>query len=497
MKTAVIKLEPFDDIVTVREKMDWSRSGRILLIYPDSFDVLDRKIDLMLLKRYSQEIGAQIAVASTDSEIQQNAREAGIPIFESVTVAQKQPWRRSRFRRIFHERQGINPELSERQASARPPKAGFWQSKKLRIAIFLTAVISIILLGLFFVPSARIYLPDIREKQTIVLPVWASLTVPAALPSGGLPASEVSVIVDSQGQTDSSGLAVVPDKAAAGYVTLTNLSSQAVKAPAGTIVLTLGSPAVRFEVLQDVTVPAGVGMESSAHVQAVQAGNKGNVSAGEILAIEGDLGLLLTVTNPLPTRGGDDRTASSPTEADYSTLRQRILEDLNQKALQEIQLKLTSDEKILLNSLKLVSVLEETQDPAVGQPSDQLKTTVRAEFSAWYIHLNDLSQVERMALDANLATEMAGIDGTLQSDNVNDPQIVNGTARWDVRVSRDVQRIWDREGVVSQILGKSKEEANQEISRMLGVSAPIRVETDPDWWPFLPALMFRIQVGVQ
>jgi len=496
VKTAILKLEPYDDIVSVREKMDWSRSARILIVYPEVFDFLDRRIDLLLLKRTAQDLGAQIAVVSTDLEIQQNAREAGIPFFQTAAVAQKLPWRRSHFRHAFREGQGNNTQLSEMQSRARPAQAGFWQKKLVRIAAFSTAILVVIVLILFFMPSATIYLPDLKEKQTLIIPIWANQSIISPLPSGGLPAFEVTVVVESQGEANSSGQAVVPDKAAFGQVLLTNLTSQAVKAPAATIVLTTGVNPVKFELLQDVTVPGGAGQIAFARIQAVSTGTQGNVLIGEIKAIEGDLGLLLTVTNPGSVQGGGDRKAASPSDSDYATLHQQLLDSMRQSALQELKLKLTSNESILPVSVSLVKVLNETQEPAVGQPSEKLRTTIRAEYRAWYIHLNDQTAIERTILDSNLAKGMAEISGTFQTEDVTLPQIVNGTANWEIRASRDVHQIWNRQELANMVLGKAKGEAKQVISNFIGVAAPVRIVTAPSWWPFMPPLLFQIQVGI-
>ena len=465
------------------------------MVFPAAFAVLDRKIDLILLKRHGQKLGVQLAIVSDDPEIRANASEAGIPNFLAASVAQKSPWRRTRFVRIFSEQKSNRLRLPEMQGKARTRTAEFWQNRKLRLVVFLIGILAVFALVWFFIPFAHIYLPDIQSKQTIVLPVWASPVISSALPSGGLPATVVSVVVESQEQAASTGYAVVPDKAAMGHVQFTNLTSQAVRVTAGAIVLSLGASAERFEVLQEITVPAGVGEAAFSLVQAVLPGSAGNVAAGQIIAIEGDLGLQLTVTNLNPTLNGKDRNATSPTKSDYETLRTQVLKGLNEKALQEIQLKFPGGEKILPVSLKLVNILEERREPEVGLPSDQSKLTIRAEFSAWYIHLQDLANVERIALDANLAGDMAGINDSLRSDDVNDPQIVNETIRWQVQASRDVQKIWDRKAVASMALGKRPNDAVQLLTKTFGIPSGLRIEVNPDWWPLLPSLLFRVEVG--
>jgi len=180
--------------------MDWSRSPRILLVYPDSFDFLDRNIDLLLLKRHAQDIGAQVAIVSPDLEIQQNARQIGIPYFQTAAIAQKLPWRRSRFRKTFLDREKPHPTLPELQAIARLATSNCWQRRPVRIVTFASGILAFIALLLFFLPSATITLPDVKQDQTFTISFWANPAITSPLPSGGLPVSEIRVVVESQGQ---------------------------------------------------------------------------------------------------------------------------------------------------------------------------------------------------------------------------------------------------------------------------------------------------------
>ncbi len=72
-------------------------------------------------------------------------------------------------------------------------------------------------------------------------------------------------------------------------------------------------------------------------VEAEAAGAAGNVEAKTILAIEGDLGLLVTVTNAEPTTGGRDRLREAATERDLARLRKDLLEELEKQALEEME----------------------------------------------------------------------------------------------------------------------------------------------------------------
>ena len=95
MKTQIIQLEPHDDTLSVRDKMDWSQAPRILLIWPDTSKVLRSKLDLILLERYSSANGSQLAIISKDNKVIYQAEKAGVPVFDSRREAQIQPWRKS------------------------------------------------------------------------------------------------------------------------------------------------------------------------------------------------------------------------------------------------------------------------------------------------------------------------------------------------------------------------------------------------------------------
>ena len=259
MKTTVIQLEPHDNIVSARDKMAWCRSGRILLVFPDSARILDHKIDLMLLYRSSQKLGAQLAIVCNDPDVQINAKEIGIPVFVSATIAQKSPWRRTHFMRKIFDKKEPGSKLSELQGKAKNLGVLFLQSKKIRIAVFVIAMIAVLSLAWFFVPSAKIIVPVIQKKQTLTIPVWASPSLLSVNPSGGIPATISSVFVETQGQAASSGMILVADTPAIATVKFTNLTPTTVNVPQGTILLTFSTLPVRFKVLQGVSVPAGSG----------------------------------------------------------------------------------------------------------------------------------------------------------------------------------------------------------------------------------------------
>jgi len=64
MKTQLIQLDPSDDVISVRDKMGWSQTSRILLVWPEHGQILSRRLDLLLLQRHSTTLGAQLALVT-------------------------------------------------------------------------------------------------------------------------------------------------------------------------------------------------------------------------------------------------------------------------------------------------------------------------------------------------------------------------------------------------------------------------------------------------
>ena len=64
MKTHVIQLEPHDDVISIRDKMSWAKTGRILLVFPARVRSRFLTLDLRLLQRQAESLGAQLAVVT-------------------------------------------------------------------------------------------------------------------------------------------------------------------------------------------------------------------------------------------------------------------------------------------------------------------------------------------------------------------------------------------------------------------------------------------------
>ena len=92
MKTQIIQLDKDDDYISVRDKMNWSQTRRILLIVHAGGTALNRPLELTLIKRHAGTLGAQIALVTVDPKLKLAARQVGILTFESLHRAQEVEW---------------------------------------------------------------------------------------------------------------------------------------------------------------------------------------------------------------------------------------------------------------------------------------------------------------------------------------------------------------------------------------------------------------------
>ena len=493
MKTYVVQLERDDDFVSARDKMMWSKAPRILLVWPQRGRVLDREIDLVLLQRQGQKLGAQLAVVCHDDDVLTFARELKIPAFESVSQAQREAWKSPRKTANTLERPPARwtlGDLKEWKKNARQPLVS---NTMLRLAAFFVGVLAVLGLGVFLLPGAEVSFKMAEVVQRVDFLASGSLDASTTTVTGIVPVRTTTVIVEGRDQITASGMLKLSDKRAEGEVVFTNLSDEITAVDADTVVLTLQEPVVRFRTLQAATLPSGAGETATVRVQAVLPGEAGNVEAGSILAVEGARGLSLKVNNLEPTTGGGDRDAPMPTELDLLRLRDRLLFTLEESARMDMERVLGESSILIADSLEVVEIILEQQEPAIGEPGDLLTLNVQVEFSAHYVERADLERAAQFALDAGLTKGYSADDASLELVSVRQMN----AREWQVVAERKIRPNWQRETMIRSLLGAKPEDVGVILMDKYPLdSAPV-VRLRPQWWPRLPYLPLRIQLEAE
>lgn len=495
MKTQIIQIEAHDDAISTRDKMEWSQAGRILLVWPERGRVLASRLDLMLVQRRSHALGVQLALVTCDSEVRFHAQQLGIQTFKSIRQAQESRWRHM-----------IRPRDKDRLAEAAPRRLADGQLERprretippptpVRLIFFALGVLALFSIAAVLVPSAKIRLvPQIRSQE-VSITVEASKRAKEIGRSGQLPISPLSVMVEGQDEQTTSGSLDVPDKAAGGQVVFTNLTDRSISVPAGTVVSDLSSTQ-RFTVDKQGTVPAGPGQTLSLPITALQPGSGGNMPAGAIQAIEGPLGLALSVANVAPTTGGTDLASPAPTDRNRRQLRSRLEATLRQSAMEEIRSGLDQNDVLLDDQLGEPKVLEEIFDPQGLEPASHVRLRMRLEYLASSIRAADQQALATSILDANLPEGYLPVPGSLQVETISAPQwIDSSTARWRIRASRSIQAQISDDQAAQLSMGLAPAQAGHQLMDALPLAEAPRIFLFPSWWPRLPLLPFRITIS--
>ena len=499
MKTHVIQLERFDDVISTRDRISWTKEPRVLLVWPRRGRIMRRMPDLVILDRYCRTLGAQLALVTGDDVVVQHAETLGIPVFESVEKAQSVSWRRkpgwsfsSLVRRNMREKsfQTLRKEARPEEIS----KNG-WLKFPIRIVAFLLGIAAVVALLIFFFPSAEIILDVPETTQELDMEIWASPEIASTNISGGIPAYPISVTMEGRDDTRSTGVLSLPLTAAEGFVQFTNLTEEEITVPVGTVVLTVETPTVRFVTTRAELLPAGVGETVETSIQAILAGTSGNVGAGTIAAIEGDLGLKLLVENPEIISGGTDQAEPAPSEADVNALRSALLEHLRETAISELSTVVGTGQQILDESVEVQEILEETFEPGPDQPGDRLALTMRVVFSGLYYQQSDVEAVVQLSLNANLPENYMAVPDTSQIIKMDemrqdDPQ----QSRWQIRAIRKIEEVLPVNLITNQVAGKSPQAALQLLNNGFNSESMPEIALHPKWWPRLPYFFMRIEV---
>ncbi len=498
MKTDVIPLERNDDIDAVEEAFRWSQVPRVAFTFPISHAKFGSLADFILMRRLAEQYGKQVAIVAKNWRLKTNAEASGIPVFPSSYQAQRQAWHApANPKPAIKNPAEKKKSLGEMRTAAAEEKNGRKTSAVGRWAAFAVGLGAFLALGVFFLPSAEITLQLPEREQSLEFDIRASAAIQETNLSGGVPAVENTLILEKSGQTTATGSIALPIASASGEVTFTNLTDREVILPKGSVVMTLETPVRRFQTTEELTLPAEADAQVNAPVQAVEAGSQGNVLAGDIRAVEGALGLSVSVVNESALAGGADQVSAAPDAEDYEQLRGELLEDLYAEARQQFQRTQNPVEIIIPDSVAVKEILDEQRQPAEGLAGETLTLRINAEMKVLAMHKADLERSARMALDASLPEGWEAVEGTLAVEAVGEPVISDTTVHQTIRAVRQIRPQVQSQVIASKATGLKLADCQEFLQEYLSLKILPKIKTFPTGWPRMPFLPLRIRVMVE
>ncbi len=494
MKTQVIALEPHDDVISLRDKMSWAKTERILLVVPRGTALRARTLDLQMLKRHADSVGAALGMVTRSEEMRLIAREMGIPVFKRLPNAMRAAWPDGP---VKHgpTRRHEPPDLSEMRREAFPAEAAWRDRYGIRLAFFSLGVLAILAVLVVFLPTATIQISPATRTQSLDFTTNASLAYSGINLQGNLPARQASLIVEETRSKASTGSTPFPDKRATGTVEFRNLTTSVLSIPLGTVVSSQDEPPIRFETTEAAEVAAGFGKTADVPVQAVEPGSAGNLSADTLVAMQADLGTNLTVTNPGPTSGGTDRMTAIPTTADRKVLRAMLVDDLLTECRSSIERTLSSGDVLFPGAMAVSEVLTESYFPAEGQAGDTLTLTLKLQCQGQYAAAADISSLAEMILGVGLPEGYTPVPGGLVVEAVSLPVTsADGITQWNVHAEALLAAQVDPQTVVQLSQGHRLDTAARRLTGSLPLNGTPEITLKPGWWPWLPLVPFNITV---
>lgn len=494
MKMQLIQLDKFDDVHSVIDKIKWSKSSRLLLVFPRRGKLLRQALDIRRVNRAVHDLGSQVGFVTLDESLTSLAIEEGVPVFRSIAEARKSPWRGAgSLRPRLDEPRPKSQILAEREVVHRQPAQGLWH-QIIRILSFIVGVAAVFALVFTFLPSATIIVTPTTHEQKMDLTLYTDRGVLEGSLGGAVPATEVSTTLELSGTAVSTGLVVLGTGTAQVEVLFTNLTADVVTIPAGTVVTTTSEPTVRFQVNQAVEIPGEVGDTVTANATAMQQGSAGNIVAGSITAIEGGLGTRVTVINPVDASGGTDQNSPAPSQADVESLKTQLLATVPQRGLEEITRLVPSDAVIISNSIEVVEVLGIQTSPAVGVPADQFTLVLQLRVSALTYQKAEVDGIAQKVLDATLPMSFTPAEEPILVTQLTEPEPQSEGYTWKVSVSRTVRSVESLTEEINNITGKRIEDAEKVIENSGDWVTPPVITVFPKGWPRMPFLPFQIRV---
>lgn len=503
-----LHLEPYDDVVSVRDRLSFVTARRVLLVFPDEGAILRRKLDLLLVQREASRLRQQIALVTTDPVVQDHALELNISAFPDEQTASQRRWKRPRDtvftlpRNPAEEAAIADHVLRQRQSVTAAAR------RRRRIGRWLAFFGLLAALGLGFLvaaPSATVTVTpasrQVYETVTIIAdPALADIDVEGFR----MPATVVTLQATSRVTVPTSGTESAGASLAQGLVTFTNTGDEPLLIPLGTVVSTSGTFPVRFETQIETTLPAGDVASVQVPVRALPAysGATGNVDPGAINRVEGPLAEQVTVTNVNATYGGAIQDVSTVTAQDHERLlvlgRQQLLQNARDLLLHEM----AGEQFLVPGSVTIVR-----EEPAwtiyshlVGDASETVSLDLRAEVQAVVVDERGARQVAFAGLAPYLQPGMEVAPDALRYTRGDILDIApEGQVTFVMIVSGNIAVSIDKDRVRDRVTGVSVSEARRRLERelLLNPDRPPQIDTWPDWYNRMPLLPVRIAVEVE
>lgn len=495
MKLQIVQLEPHDDLVSARDRLRAVKADRVLLVWPRHGRILQRRLDLALLRREAEAKGLVLGLLTHDPRVRDNAVHEHLPVFDHLKRLPEERWQRAVERQAADQRRLERPDPAERHPDLESRKLAAGRvpiPRTTRWIALATVALPFVALAVGLLPSAEVVIDTRAETRSATLSLMLAASTDPSSPAS-LPGQNVRATLSASAQAPTTGSQGVPAEPARGTLQFTNLTDEAIDLPAGTSARPSSQPDLYFVTLEPATLPARAGAQVIVPAAPAIAGTGGNLDAERIDAVDGPLGLDVTVTNPEPFEGGTDSRRSAVRQQDLDDLRQLVLDDLQAQATDRLRSNLSTDQRLALATVHIDQVLSESFDAEAGDLAPDVSLHMEAEATGMTYRSVDLERAADQTALNGLRRGWEVVPGSVRLDGVHSRTQPDGSTLVQARVTWRSAQAVDPAAVRDQIVGLPIDVARRKIQAMPGATL-VSLQIWPTWFPRVPWTAPRIAV---
>jgi hypothetical protein len=499
----IIELQGDENITVIRNLLQRATDSEVLLSVPKGCEALENnEVNLMLLRRWADNLALCVGLVIEDRSTQVLAKEAGLVVLPSIEEGQKADLRlldrRRRRRRGLPPRPALNVLLrpSTTPATKKPRVRALLDARAgllVAAAAFLTLVVA---LWLFILPSATVTLRPVSEPVEATMEILG-LAGLAEINYGlaQVPARTLFVEQESLGTIATTNKRDVPDGHAQGTVVFANKTTIPVTITKGTVLRTSYGENVRFFSIADAWLSGDLYATVRVGILAAEPGPSGNVPPLTVNVVEGELAAQVDVLNDSRTTGGTVRRVSTVDGEDKVKLRAKLSERIQEEAYSELTSALARGEFIPPDSL-VITVLAEEFDHKIDDVTDQLGLSMRVKVSGLAVSAADGEKLllglleQRMKPGYRLLTDTASFERGSVITATPAEALFRMSARAAIAPSIDTK------AVSSAVAGKTIEAATDYLSNQFQLISEPGIELSGGLLRRLPWWAARIRVRV-
>ncbi|MEM7335418.1 MAG: baseplate J/gp47 family protein, partial [Chloroflexota bacterium] len=373
-----------------------------------------------------------------------------------------------------------------------------WLVRYLAIVLFCITLSLLFVLFVVSVPGATLTVkPNISPIEVEQLIVADPQIEQIDYGNFILPARILSETEAWEADVETTGLVEVPNVPARGAVLFVNLLDQEVNIPAGTRVTTSDGTTIFYQTAEAITLADVVGSTAEVAIVAVEPGPQGNVEANQVNRVEGALATQVEVRNLVPLTGGAFRLAPAVSEEDVARLRGQVLQFLQAVAIAEMESSLSEREFLTRDSVRVVTILNESFSHNVGEQASRLTLEMRAELEGTAVNTTEASGLAYEKLITTVPEDFSLIPESIQFES---GEIIGsddaGRVTFFMRAEAVTAVNVSLNSYLDAISGQEQAVAMQFLEEQLPLRETPEISVWPLWFNRVPYSTSRIQMVV-